>query len=169
MKKEIRQKILGFKNRVTPLFLRLKAEPGNPEAVRKLEAIGEEVSAWLQTIIGDMSSMSPQEAKELERMVADVQNAIYNAGQKDADLSAFIAASAKKYKEPQPHYERIVDDKAQISFLALETAYERVAAIEKFVKKKNKKPFLGISNCKFRKPKQQDTQESENASEPSNG
>ena len=170
MKKEIRQKISGYKTRVAPLILKLKEEPGNPEAVRKLQVIEKEIAAWLQTIVGDMSSMTPQELSSLENMFADVQKAVLNAGQKEAELSAFISASARRIKEPQPYYERIVDDKSQVAVLAEESACDRVAAIEKFIKKKNRKPFLNISICKFRKSKQQAAQESENGSNgPVNG
>lgn len=170
MKKEIRQKISGYRTRVKPLILKLKEEPGNPEAVRKLQAIEKEITEWLQTIAGDMSSMTPQELSSLEKMFADVQKAVLHAGQKDAELSAFISASARRYRDPQPHYERIVDDKSQVAVLAEEAACDKVAAIEKFIKKRNRKPFLNISICKFRKSKQQAAQESENGSNgPVNG
>ncbi len=169
MKKETKLKIAEFKNRKSGLILTLKAEPENQKVVADMQALNSEIVAWLQSIAGEIETMTAEEKAQVEKLIKKAHEAIHIAGRRESELVGYIHESAKRAHEYQPGYERIVDDKGQMSAIAEQCARNNVAKIEKFNKKRNKKSFLNIVICKFKKSKQQ-SQESDKVTEgPING
>ena len=72
-------------------------------------------------------------------MVSAADREISRAAKYEASLEEYIAMSAKKIRETQPGYERVVDDKSQMIAIAEQSAMNKVRTLDKFNKKRNKK------------------------------
>lgn len=166
MKKEIREKIVEFKKKEEKLLLDINENPENSKLKADLMKLKNELKKWLSEVGGLSSDMSEAEVTQLEMLVSSAEHAIYRAAKHGAEFSEFITQSLKRARESQPGFEIMVNDKSQSVALSEQTAMDKVGAIDKFNKKRNKKSFLNIVICKFKKTKQQEqSQESDGPSQ----
>ena len=166
MQKEIRERVADFKNRASELFVKLDNNNTDRETDHKMQQLRGEVSAWLESLVEVTADMSQEKQEELTDMILDAHYAIMFLSRLEATFKKKTSEFVKNRKN-DPVIELIVlgdiekrVDSAEIS------ACEKVGKIEKFNKKINRKNFLNIVICKFKKSKSQ-TQESDKGFEES--
>ena len=155
MKKEIKEKLREFQRKEKDIIVAISENPSESKLKADLMKIRSEKKKWLNEVGGFSEDMSLEELSGLEAMVSAADREISRAAKYEASLEEYIAMSAKKIREPQPGYERVVDDKSQMIAIAEQSAMNKVRTLDKFNKKRNKKSFLNVVICKFKKSKQQ--------------
>lgn len=160
MKREIREKVIDFKKNEENLLIAISENPEDSKLKADLMKLRKEIRTWLNEVGGRLEVKNAQEAAMLDTLISDAEHQISWAAKKYVELNQYIAQSAKRAREPQPGYERVVDDKSQIAAISEQSAIDKVGKVDKFNRKRNKKSFLNIVICKFKKSKQQ-TQEQE--------
>lgn len=161
MKKEIREKVIEFKKKEQELIIAINENPEDSKLKTELMKVRKEKRDWLNKLGGRLEIKNSEEAAMLDAMVSDAERTISKAAKRNVELQEYISQSAKRFREPQLGYERTLDDKGQMEAIAEQSAMDKVRKIDKFNKKRNKKSFLNIVVCKFKKSKQQ-SQEQEN-------
>lgn len=164
MKKEIRERVADFKNRASELYVKLDKNNTNQEADHKMMQVRGEVSAWLESFVEITADMSQEKQDELANMILDAHYAIMFMSRQEANFKKKTAEYAKNCKNEPMTKLKALGDLEQIVALAEMSACEKVRKIERFNKKINRKNFLNIVICKFKKSKSQ-TQECEKGSE----
>lgn len=166
MKKEIREKVIEFKEREEKLLISLNENPTEQRYRAELMKLKNERKKWLNEIAGLSSDLTPEEIAQIDMLVSSAEREISRAAKYYAGLSEYISQSARRSREPQPGYERVVDDKGQMVAIAEHCAMDKVRQLDKLNRKRNKKSFLNIVICKFKKSKQQEqAQESDGPSQ----
>ncbi len=166
MKKEIREKVIEFKEREENLLISLNENPTEQRYRAELMKLKNERKKWLNEIAGFSSDLTPEEITQIDMLVSSAEREISRAAKYYAGLSEYITQSARKFREPQPGYEKVVDDKGQMVAIAEHCAMDKVRQLDKLNRKRNKKSFLNIVICKFKKSKQQEqAQESDGPSQ----
>lgn len=155
MKKEIKEKVIEFKKKEEELLQAINKNPQDSKLKADLMKLKNEVKKWLGEVGGISSEMSQEEIAQLEMMTSSAERAIFKAAKYNAELTEYITQSAKRAREIQPGYERVIEDKGQMASIAEHNAIDKVRAIDKVNRKRNKKSFLNIVICKFKKSKQQ--------------
>ena len=160
MKKEIREKVKEFKSREQQIIMAINENPGDSKLKAEFMKIRKEKRDWLNELGGRLEVKNAQEAAMLDTLISEAEIDMSKVAKREAELSEYITQSAKKAKEIQPGYERTIDDKGQMIAIIEQSVMDKIRRIDKFNKKRNKKSFLNIAICKFKKSKQQ-SQESE--------
>ncbi len=160
MKKEIREKVKEFKSREQQIIMAINENPSDSKLKAEFMKIRKEKRDWLNELGGRLEVKNAQEAAMLDTLISEVEIDMSKVAKREAELSEYITQSAKKAKEIQPGYERTIDDKGQMIAIIEQSVMDKIRRIDKFNKKRNKKSFLNIAICKFKKSKQQ-SQESE--------
>lgn len=155
MRKEVREKIRDFQKREKNIIVAISENPGDSKLKADLMKIRSEKKKWLSEVGGFSEDMTLEELSGLEVMVSAADREISRAAKYEASLEEYIAQTAKKLRDPQPGYERVIDDKGQMIAIAEQSAMNKVKTLDKFNKKRNKKSFLNVVICKFKKSKQQ--------------
>ena len=156
MKKELIEQIEEFKKREVSLLLELKDYPNNEEVNARMAQFMLQKKAWLETIGGALGNLSPANRKKLVGLVSAAEKEMTRAAKMNASLIVFIEDSAHDPSLTMNGYDQIIEDNSQLEALYDEAVRKKVNALDKFNKKQNKKSFVGVDVCKFRKSKTQE-------------
>ena len=162
MKREIREKAIEFRQREEDLLVASKANPDDASLKVEMMRFRKEKKDWLSQIGGLTDDMSLVEIAKLNSLVEAAEMGLTRAAKNSASVAEYISKAAENIRDYVPNYERNVDDKCQLAAIAEDSAIERVKALDKFNRKRNKQSFINVVICKFKRQKaSENTQDSQ--------
>lgn len=164
MRKEIKENVKGFKNRIAELYVLLDKCNTDKNADHQMMKVRGEMEEWLKSIAKISSEMSQEDQHALWSKLYSAMTAITHAGRTEADLRNLEIKYAKNYKGRKFSKQVQLLDMERMSEFAEMYACEKVRQIEKLNKKINRKDFLNVAACRFKKSKVQ-SKEREKGSE----
>ena len=170
MKKEIKKQYESFRNRETEMFQKLYNNKDDAEAKEQLQQIQTEVCQWLESLVGGLEEKPVDKQEKLKKLIDSADKEIAYAAKQNADMISYVHECVQTDRTSGPKYYAMTETMGQVAALADQAAWGRVRKIANYSKKQDRKNFLNIAICKFKKSKLQKAQESEKGSnEPSNG
>lgn len=164
MKREILDQIEKYKAREFHLTLLVQnGETSEEQYKEALKEMRQERFNWLISLGGGFDGLDPESAARLNSLAKNAESELINATILKHQMVDFIKR-ANNSKTLMKDYDRVVDDYAQLEFLANENAKSSVASLVKFNNKRNRKNFLSNIICKFKKARVQ-SKEQEKESE----
>lgn len=170
MKKEIKIQYENFRNRETDMFQKLNNDKNDAEAKEQLRQIQAEVCQWLEGLVGGLEEKPLDKQEKLRKTIQKTEQEIAYAAKQNADMIAYVRECIQTDGASGPKYYAITETMGQVAALADQSAWGKVRKIANYSKKQERRNFLNVAICKFKKSKLQKTQESEKgSSEPANG
>lgn len=165
MKKiEIEKKVAEFKRKGSDIF-----ELEGDEYTKKLAEYKKEISDWVQSVAGDFSSLRDSDQKKMNLLISEARDLIELVSRANSIHIKFIRGTAENFKNPQSNYERVSDDMGQWTAINEMEACKKVEKIGRLNKKANRKSFLNVAICKFRKTVNREVQANQESEEQAKG
>ena len=154
MKKETRENVYQTIQLEEEIFTALIKKPEDPELKSRVAKFKKDKESFLKQTGGFSSELSEKDLAEINKRISKASLAISRAANLRCELAEFIHGNARKSMTME-QYANVSEDKGQMSALADVYAVDRVNDLIKFNRKMNRKNFLNVVICKFKRPKSQ--------------